>query len=815
MKFLTFLLSALLALPVQAANLPSFQVASPPAADNSQLAAPTSWVNANTVTGFNSRQGAVTLNSGDVTGALGFTPQNAAPLSDIGNLGITAPSGIARDMNGRVTDWVNVGDYTGRPGQQLTSSVSITSGGSGGETLAVFNANFTGLNPDGTARAAAGDLIFIGGAGTGGAELATTILSVVDSQHVTVAAAAGTTLSASAQTVTWGPDSQAGMNQAVNVAENLSQWGSFSNAGVLVPAHIIVISAHGWNLTNAGPGGGVANGLTVQGLGGASIYCATAGKTCVDALGNYALQIRNLNITGDSVLEPQSAFVWGRIIQSAQTAAYGRSSIRDLRIRGSFSKPALLDNASETSEIQNVDVVNAQGGVPACALDGSYHWQVTSEYVSLSLTLDTAYTNTVHDYRTVRCASTGTGAGTTGMWLSNANGLTCSQCYWNSNGYEGITIWTSSGIRSHNLILSGNIENSADDVYFDTSGSANNTALPGLTLYISNQVATANVFNSNSLLTAIKIDGLELRIDQLVSGVGLWGANASAFQADGIIYSGSFANGFPLPGSWSGMTCFAQGCTPYNANVPGNPAATSAMTAAVGSVANLNLISSGFWSVPNGGAVFPTLTISAPQSGGTQATGAFTTWAINGPGTIGGTMSGFNVGDHVSPVGGTGTAPVFNVTAVNSGAISTMSAISSGAYTALPSSNPTMTWTAVTGSGTGLTTTSPSWKPTAVSLTAGGSGYIGANVTVSANANVSLITGTPSVTALTSALVGFQSLVSLSPITVAGLPSCSTTLKGATALVTDASSPTYGGTLTGGSSTYALALCNGTAWTAH
>lgn len=51
--------------------------------------------------------------------------------------------------------------------------------------------------------------------------------------------------------------------------------------------------------------------------------------------------------------------------------------------------------------------------------------------------------------------------------------------------------------------------------------------------------------------------------------------------------------------------------------------------------------------------------------------------------------------------------------------------------------------------------------------------------------------------------------------TVGALPACATGLKGVAYLVTDASSPTYGGTLTGSSTTLAIALCDGTNWVAH
>lgn len=51
--------------------------------------------------------------------------------------------------------------------------------------------------------------------------------------------------------------------------------------------------------------------------------------------------------------------------------------------------------------------------------------------------------------------------------------------------------------------------------------------------------------------------------------------------------------------------------------------------------------------------------------------------------------------------------------------------------------------------------------------------------------------------------------------TVSALPSCASASAGAIAYVTDAASPTYNGTLTGGGSTKTLALCNGSSWTAH
>lgn len=51
--------------------------------------------------------------------------------------------------------------------------------------------------------------------------------------------------------------------------------------------------------------------------------------------------------------------------------------------------------------------------------------------------------------------------------------------------------------------------------------------------------------------------------------------------------------------------------------------------------------------------------------------------------------------------------------------------------------------------------------------------------------------------------------------TVATLPACATATKGTNAYVTDATSPTYNGSLTGGGTVVVPVFCSGTAWTAH
>ncbi|MDR3534931.1 MAG: glycosyl hydrolase family 28-related protein [Acetobacteraceae bacterium] len=63
--------------------------------------------------------------------------------------------------------------------------------------------------------------------------------------------------------------------------------------------------------------------------------------------------------------------------------------------------------------------------------------------------------------------------------------------------------------------------------------------------------------------------------------------------------------------------------------------------------------------------------------------------------------------------------------------------------------------------------------------------------------------------------VYFKAPATLLTYTVSALPTCNSSLVGAMAAVTDATSPTYNGTLTGGGSVSVPVYCNGTAWTAH
>lgn len=57
-----------------------------------------------------------------------------------------------------------------------------------------------------------------------------------------------------------------------------------------------------------------------------------------------------------------------------------------------------------------------------------------------------------------------------------------------------------------------------------------------------------------------------------------------------------------------------------------------------------------------------------------------------------------------------------------------------------------------------------------------------------------------------------QDWIGSSPVTVAGLPACSASNQYYWAVVTDATAPTYGGTLTGGGTVVVPVFCDAVSW---
>lgn len=116
---------------------------------------------------------------------------------------------------------------------------------------------------------------------------------------------------------------------------------------------------------------------------------------------------------------------------------------------------------------------------------------------------------------------------------------------------------------------------------------------------------------------------------------------------------------------------------------------------------------------------FPTVTISPPEGGGTQATAVVSSMLALGVAAVDTGGTGYAVGDVLTPVGGTGgTGTRITVSSVSNGVITGASVTVNGPYTALPA-NP-VSVSGGTGSGAKFNL---KYAVGGLSLTNAGSGY--------------------------------------------------------------------------------------------
>jgi hypothetical protein len=85
---------------------------------------------------------------------------------------------------------------------------------------------------------------------------------------------------------------------------------------------------------------------------------------------------------------------------------------------------------------------------------------------------------------------------------------------------------------------------------------------------------------------------------------------------------------------------------------------------------------------------------------------------------------------------------------------------------------------------------------------------------VSIGSSIPVCGGSMSLQQSNSVLITGGSIV-LTQYATANLPTCNSAIKGQLLEVTDATSPTYNGTLTGGGGVIVPVICNGTAWLTH
>jgi hypothetical protein len=116
-----------------------------------------------------------------------------------------------------------------------------------------------------------------------------------------------------------------------------------------------------------------------------------------------------------------------------------------------------------------------------------------------------------------------------------------------------------------------------------------------------------------------------------------------------------------------------------------------------------------------------TITVSAPTTaGGVQAQVSLTSFGSSAASVVSG-GTGYTNGDVLTIVGGTPSgAATYTVTGVSGGAVTSVSALNSGAYTTAPTNPVSVTG----GTGTGATLNLTYYVPNTFSITNAGSGYV-------------------------------------------------------------------------------------------
>jgi len=227
--------------------------------------------------------------------------------------------------------------------------------------------------------------------------------------------------------------------------------------------------------------------------------------------------------------------------------------------------------------------------------------------------------------------------------------------------------------------------------------------------------------------------------------------------------------------------------------------------------------SAGYYPVDSTGTIFK-------SNGGTVSNGidfsgtTISNWLLRGGGIIETTSTATSTSTTTGAVriaGGVGIAGAVNVGGI-------VKAQSATASTSTSTGGLVVTGgLGVGGAGYfGGTVTAPTFSGNLTGAVTGNvSGNLTGNVTgnVTGAVNGSIGATTPSTGTFTTVISNSVSTGStaLTAYTVSTLPTCNSSTNGALYYITDATAPTYNGTLTGGGSVRTLALCNNTAWTAH
>lgn len=623
----------------------------------------------------------------------------------------------------RAADVVNVKDY-GAQGNAVyyVANASMTAGSA---VLTFAEGYFT--------PAMVGKTIVVPGAGASGAGLVTTISAYTDVQHVTLAAPAQTALASSpAVSVLIGNDDTASINAAIQAAVRyVEQTGSSTaySAEVNFPQGIYLttgsINLTGWSSGTPGIRGHHAK-----------IHSAAAGGVAVDALGSRFIRWDGLDIEGDQYAEPTIGLQIGR----NSTGSADNHSFANFQISGYFTQSALHDNAAETTQFNKVHFYNSAANAYAVTLDGINHWNAQSSFVTDSDPVENS--SSFNENLFLNCIFGTTASSSTPLWITGAGRMRFVTSYVASSGTYGAVLYNFAAMPIVQLDMDVHFEtNSITDIFLMT-GPATTPNLQGFRWRDNAPFMSNSIFkiDSSSSITSASLAGADIDIGNVIYGT------AKAFDAPG---SWTVSGRYALPPGNSAFWNLAsanftgEGIVGQSTSFTGNGSGLSGVVATLpstldasaianpGGVGSITVTNAGQYTYPYSGStvLFPPVTISAPPSGGTQATASVATVKTAGdtgdtgsgwPVVSGG--SGYAVGNVETISGGTcSTQPSYIVSTVSGTAIGKVSTYNPGICTVPPTG--TVTLTGGSGSGATFNANTILWGINSVSINSSGAGY--------------------------------------------------------------------------------------------
>ena len=542
-------------------------------------------------------------------------------------------------------------------------------------------------------------------------------------------------------------DDAAAINAAIAYANTLTFSGKVA-ARVVFPGGACVVQSAPINLTMIR-----SHSVTIDG-GGTSILGKTAGMAVVDALGSQNLTVRDFRIYGDPTLTPRIGFQFGR---NGNAITCGDHNFDNLRIEGYFTLAGAYNFASEGSVYNKLYIQNLYNSALSydLVLDAFNHFGVTSQFLTQSAPADTRQSFNQNTFTSASFFKQGAGSA---IWMGGTRRAAFINSYAAQQvpGPTVVLYSASSADANTQATFDLHVEtpSAGPTSIFQFSGPNPNPVAASMYVmdYGMGNQTTTSIFAADTGVTAVSLPDLSLHINSLLSTEPLFD-QPTIYTVSGDVFLGNYPTNWNLPAAnfkgrvnlagaitlsgsgtfsalGSGLAQSSSGV--LSVSIPSPLAVSSIATG--GSVATMATTGTVgvYGGATSGATTFPTISISAPPAGGTQATAHVAQMSLYSAGTsnIDTAGSGYQVNDVVTLAGGTySLAASLTVTSVDgSGAVTGLSRnyISgppggqSGIYTAIPPAP-----TAVTGGhGTGLTLWKMGWRVLdPLVIDAAGSGY--------------------------------------------------------------------------------------------